>query len=254
MYKQYYKEFINQFHYLSDRHGRYNVFFDFLKLSSFSMYNSFAKEEKVEKEYLKIISKYKKEEIDVFCKMFSKLVLMYETKGEITDILGQVYMNENIGNKGLGQFFTPFHISDFMAKITSGTKESMQTIIDKNGFLTLNEPCSGAGTMILAFAKTMQDYGINFQQNLLAYAVDIDEMCTYMTYIQLSLYGIPAIVYNGDTLSQEMYFKLETPLYFLNYWKFRRKDNNEIYEENKEENIIKFNEVTKNGICQMSFF
>ena len=67
----------------------------------------------------------------------------------------------------------------------------------------------------------MQKRDINYQQNLLVIANDISDVCAYMTYIQLSLYGIPAIVYCGDALSQKMRFKMETPLYFLQYWKFR---------------------------------
>lgn len=251
MYEQYYKDFITKFHYLSNRHDRYIVFLDLLKLASYSIYNAFLKSTEIENEYLKIASKYSKEDMEIFCKMFSILVMMFETKGEITDILGEMYMNEKIGNKNLGQFFTPFHISEFMAKILCGTREKIQASIEENGYITLSEPCSGAGTMILAFAKALQDENINYQQNLLVQAIDISEICTYMTYVQLSLYGIPAIVYCGDTISQKMNFKLETPLYFLNYWKFRKKSNNEIIEK---ENVIKFNEVLKNGICQMSFF
>lgn len=69
--------------------------------------------------------------------------------------------------------------------------------------------------MILSFAKALQKRHINYQQNLLVEATDISDVCAYMTYIQLSLYGIPAIVYCGDTYSQKMRFKMETPLFFL---------------------------------------
>lgn len=260
MYEQYYKEFIKQFHYLSEKHDKHNVFLDFLKISSFSMYNAFLHSQEIEEKYLSVVSKYEKSEIEIFVKMFSNLILMYESKGEITDILGELYMKERMESKDLNQFFTPFHIAEFMGKINCGTKEEMQKIIDKNGYITLSEPCCGAGAMILGFAKALKDEDINYQQDLLVYAVDISEVCTYMTYIQLSLYGIPAIVYCGETLSMKMNFHLETPLYFMNYWKFRNRkntkndENNETDEIIEKENIIKFNEVTKNGVCQMSFF
>ncbi len=257
MYEQYYKEFMNKFYYLSDRYGKYKVFFDFLKLISFSMYNSFVRSPDIENKYLKIVSCYPREDINVFCEMFSKLILMYETKGGVTDILGEIYMGEKIGNSNFSQIFTPFHISEFMARILCGTKEKMQSIINKNGYIVLSEACAGAGTMILAFAKTLQDENINYQQNLLVHAIDISEICTYMTYVQLSFYGIPAIVFCGDAISQKMNFKLETPLYFINYWKFGKPQNignNEIEEKEKINNITNFKEVTKNGICQISFW
>ena len=75
--------------------------------------------------------------------------------------------------------------------------------------------------LLLSFARAIQKRNINYQQDLLVIANDISDVCAYMTYIQLSLYGIPAIVYCGDALSQKKRFKMETPLYFLQYWKFR---------------------------------
>ncbi len=97
-YDEYYKEFMKNLNNLSTKYGKYEVFLDFLKLASFSMYNSFVKSEDIEKQYLNIVSKYEKEETEVFCKMFGCLVQMYETKGEITDILGEIFMMEKIGN------------------------------------------------------------------------------------------------------------------------------------------------------------
>ena len=89
-----------------------------------------------------------------------------------------------------------------------------------------------------------------------------------MTYIQLSLYGIPAVVYCGDALSQKMRFKMETPLFFMQYWKFRRfymqniKKNPEKSNHNENKVIIKkpiekqnlFTEVTVKGNCQISLW
>ena len=67
-----------------------------------------------------------------------------------------------------------------------------------------------------------------------------------MAYIQLALYGVPAIVRCGNTLTQEMRFKMETPLFFLHYSKFRKfymqnqkeiKKNTIILKNNEEFNI-----------------
>lgn len=89
--------------------------------------------------------------------------------------------------------------------------------------------------MIIGFAKALQSQGINYQQNLLVDATDISATCVYMTYIQLSLYGIPAIVHCGDTLSLKMKFQMETPFFYLNYWKFRKFFNQS--NEQKQEEI-----------------
>ena len=119
--------------------------------------------------------------------------------------------------------------------------------------------------MILSLAKTLKKRNINYQQDLLVLATDLSEVCAYMTYIQLSLYGIPAVVYCGNTLTQEMRFKLETPLYFLQYWKFRNFYNRSKEEQQEEsnqkiiidkpmENQILYKDVTIKGNCQISLW
>ena len=148
MYEQYYKQFVDNFNLLSQRYDKYRIFIDFLKLVSYSMYNSFRHSEEIESKYLNIVKKYNKDELEIFCKMFGELTLMYEYKNEIVDILGEFYMQNKIGDNSLGQFFTPFHISELMAKIII-EKEKIENIIKENGYITMSEPCSGAGGMIL---------------------------------------------------------------------------------------------------------
>ena len=121
----------------------------------------------------------------------------------------------------------------------------------------------GAGGIILSFAKALKSININYQKNLFVEATDISDTCAYMTYIQLSLYGIPAVVYCGNTLTQKMRFKMGTPLYYLQYWKFQKfyeqKDQDK---ENENKIVIKktiekenlLNEVTIKGNSQLSLW
>lgn len=122
--------------------------------------------------------------------------------------------------------------------------------------------------MILGFARALKSRGINYQQNLLVVATDISPTCAYMTYIQLALYGIPAIVHCGDTLTLKMNFKMETPFFFTNYWKFSKifKQNNEEIQEKIEEsqnkiviekpieNQILLKETIVKGNCQITLW
>ena len=121
----------------------------------------------------------------------------------------------------------------------------------------------GAGGMILSFAKALKSNNINYQRDLLVEATDISDTCAYMAYIQLSLYGIPAIVYCGNTLTREVRFKMETPLYYLQYWKFQKfyeqknqdKENKSkiiIQKPIEKENLLK--EVTIKGNSQLSLW
>ena len=119
--------------------------------------------------------------------------------------------------------------------------------------------------MILSLAKTLKRRNINYQQDLLVLATDLSEVCAYMTYIQLSLYGIPAVVYCGNTLTLDMRFQLETPLYFLQYWKFRdfynrskeeqqEESNQKIIIDKPMENQILYKDVIIKGNCQISLW
>lgn len=69
--------------------------------------------------------------------------------------------------------------------------------------------------MILAYAREVQERGYKIYKNLFVEACDIDTLCTYMTYIQLAMYDIPAVVKNGNTLTLEEKAVLYTPQYFI---------------------------------------
>ncbi|MCI9245659.1 MAG: N-6 DNA methylase [Clostridia bacterium] len=264
-------DFTKAYNTLCINYGEYNVFYDFVKMCAITIYNSFAKNQELEQEYLHIINSYSKEEQKLFPKMFCELIMEFERQYKLngpTDILGPIYEMENLKNAQLGQFFTPSHISNCISKITINEIENIEQQIEKNGFITLCEPTCGAGGLVLSFASTLQQNNINYQNSLLVEATDISDFCAYMTYIQFSLYGIPATVYCGDCLTKKMRFKMETPLFFLNYWKFRRfytKDKHDTSENGKKSTEIKnviesenqnlnLKEVIIKGNCQITLW
>ena len=238
-----FKKFRELYNELSRVHNRSNIFADFLKICAISMYNSFSKNQEMEQEYLRTINAYNKEEQSTFAKMCAELIMLYENSNEVRDILGEFFQEEGLNNKYLQQFFTPSHISDLMAEIILENENTLREKIEERGFITMSEPACGAGGMILSLVKALKNRHINYQEELLVEATDISEICVYMTYIQLSLYGIPAIVYCGNTLTGKILFKMETPLFFLQHWKFMqfyRKNKNNCQDEliQKENKII----------------
>jgi hypothetical protein len=62
---------------------------------------------------------------------------------------------------------------------------------------------------------------MNYQQQLVVTAVDIDLKCVHMTYLQLALYGVPAVIIHGNSLSCEEWSRWYTPLYIMNNWVWR---------------------------------
>ena len=182
---------------ISGHRSPYQVFYDWCTCMAMAFQNScdMFKDSEIYKQheelYQNTIKQYSKEEQEKLYEMTGRLFLAFEN--EISDYLGGIYMEAGCGNKYVGQFFTPFHLSELTAKLgVDGTDKDYH----------MNEPSCGGGAMILATAKVLSDYGINFQKRLKVVAQDLDWLGVYMTYIQCSILGIDAIVVQGDTLKE----------------------------------------------------
>lgn len=215
----YLKAFITKLQNLDHSRRIDTVFKDFLALSTYAIMQPFYRSPDIEQKYIDIISKYNKEQANEFSQMLALLVSALEEKFQ--DFLGQVYMQLNLGNVKTGQFFTPYHVSKLMAEITFIDN---QTDIENQDIVTLSEPCCGSGGIIIAYVETMKNHNINFQHKLFVEAIDIDELCFQMAYLQLSLYGIPAKVMLGDTLAYKFSQIIYTPMYFINGFSWRLKE------------------------------
>ena len=127
------------------------------------------------------------------------------------DILGTVYHELRLNNEWNGQFFTPDNICRMMALMAGPYDES---IIQKKGYITINEPSCGSGTMVIAAAWAMQQRNMEYQKNALFIAQDIDIRCVWMAYIQFCLYRIPAVVIHGNTLTCEEWSRWYTSYFW----------------------------------------
>lgn len=193
----YKREIINRINSLSGSRSPYEVFSDWVKIMALSIQNvSFPfRQDEVwrmrEKQYLQTMEPYGKQG-KIFSEMFALLTMLLEE--EVTDALGEIYMEAGMGSKNTGQFFTPFHVSCACAQLALDGWDGKEKI-------SLNEPSCGGGGMIIAAAKILKDKGINYQHYLKVTAQDLDWKAVYMCYVQLSLLGIDAEVVQGNTLS-----------------------------------------------------
>lgn len=148
-----------------------------------------------EEQYLRCIQSYgigsEKATQEKFGQMAAMLVKAMEQ--EVRDVLGDIYMEAEFGDKDKGQFFTPFEINYLCAKVLLEEEDGSKTI-------TLHEPAAGAGGMIIAAARVLKDRGINYQRRLEVVAQELSWNAVYMCYVQLSLFGINAVVVQGDSL------------------------------------------------------
>lgn len=75
-----------------------------------------------EERYLQIIRNYKHPEQSMLAKIFAKVYALLASvvydDGKFNDNLGELFIRCDLGNKNTGQFFTPYHISEFMARAT----------------------------------------------------------------------------------------------------------------------------------------
>lgn len=173
---------------MAGKYGVYEIFADWVKIMALSMANAVQFKESRERDYNETIKRYDPAEQEKLFEMVAWLVEWADQ--EYYDMLGYIYMHLELGSKKAGQFFTPYNICQLMAKMQKYGSDKKK----------VNEPTCGAGGNIIALAEAMKLQGVNYQQTLKAVCQDIDVKAVYMTYVQLTLYGIPAIVYQTDTL------------------------------------------------------
>ncbi|OTA18196.1 integrase [Xenorhabdus vietnamensis] len=213
----YQKDFISLFKQTARYHNRHRVFQDFCNCAMAAIHNKYCFSEELEQFYLKTINKYEREDVERIVKLFSYTVLALAE--EPCDFLGSVFMQLELGNKGLQQFFTPWGVARMMAEIQlQDVSEQLQT----QPFITFLEPACGAGCMTLATAEVLRGQGHDPMCSLWVSAIDIDPLAAVMAYIQYSLAGIPAAVTIGDALHVGGSKRIRyTPAHYLGNWSQR---------------------------------
>ncbi len=180
----------------------------------------FTKYDEREQRYKDIMNGYSPDErkliVDIFSKIFALSSSVVYDNGRFDDYLGELFMRCNQSSKFAGQFFTPYHISKLMAKMTLS---DIETPPQKT--LTICDPCCGGGGLAMAALDVLKnDYNINYAMDCFIECADIDIRCVHMTYLQLSLAGVPAIVKHQNTLSKELWSVWKTPAYIFQYHRF----------------------------------
>lgn len=195
----------------------WTVWSDFVEMAALAIANSvdLAQREPREARYMAIVGRYNKEQAQRFGQALGALTMALETSG-FDDVLGAVFMELELGSKWAGQFFTPYHLCSLMARMNVGD-ELTAKLADK-GFITVSDPCVGAGAMPIAMAQAMHDAGHNYQLCMHVTAQDVDSRAVHMAYIQLSLLHVPAVVILGNSLAVECREQWFTPAHVIGGW------------------------------------
>lgn len=226
------KKFLDTFRQLTYMHRPWEVWSDLIVMTACAISNAVDKAhyDEREKRYLAIIKKYAKVEQKLFPDLCAYITMALEDNPE-QDFLGKIFMALELGNTSNGQFFTPYSVCQLMSEIVTNDVEEK---IEQNGYISISDPCCGAGATIIAAANSIKKklenrrHPLNYQNHVFVVAQDIDEIVGLMCYIQISLLGLAGYVKIGnsltdpitDTDNRKNYWY--TPLYFADTWTMRR--------------------------------
>ena len=209
----------------------YTVLSDFFAMSAIAIRNNvdFGREwQAYEDRYMAIVKKYGKNDLQAFVKALSVFQgwIGKAINGDIEfrDFAGELYMDSGTSSSKAGQFFTPFSVSSVMAEVDIDTdKMKMEIAEDPDKVITIYEPTCGAGGIIVAATDKLRRANINYSWNAFVDCGDIDPRCVHMTYLTLSLLGVPAVVRRGDALALDYSEAWFTPAYLFAWPHFKKK-------------------------------
>lgn len=238
------KDFLKTFHILTYANSKWDVWQDFIYMSSCSFSNAVAKNDYVNREnaYLRTINKYSERDRKLFPKLLTKLTMALEHNPE-QDFLGKIFMELELGSRNKGQFFTPYDVCKLMSEINL---LGLEDDVNRFGYHSINDPTCGAGATLIASANVARSIlgkkGKNFQNYILFTGQDIDETVGLMCYLQLSLLGCAGYVKIANTFTDPMRKNDDinkywfTPMYFSDIWKIRRmvEKANSIFKKDEE--------------------
>lgn len=224
----YQKEFIRVFNEICVGRDARVVWYDFVLASACSMSNVFEKDkakwDSRESEYLEIV---KSSDMELLAKLLSITTLALEENPK-QDFLGTLYQKLGLANGARCEHFTPYHLAELMTDITDLTKD-----LDKKDWVSVYDPCVGAGALLIAMANTYHSHSVNYQTSVFFVGQDINRVLALTTYIQLSLLGCPGYVIVGDALIKPLAGSVlnpvvddceiwYTPMYYREMWQCRR--------------------------------
>jgi hypothetical protein len=206
------------------RHRIDEIFFNWLEMSAIAISNAVdrAQYDKREARYMAIVGNYSRDEAQLLAEMTGMLWLAIARGGApLSELMTRLELGSKAMKSRLGQFYTPFNVSYMMAKMLLQPRDQLVEEIKAKGYVTMMEPACGAGGMVLAFAQAFEEAGFNPHTQLYVAAVDIDQAAVHMTYLQIAMLSIPAVVFQGDSLRVNTSAHWLTPEYVSGRWNLR---------------------------------
>ena len=216
-YKEKFKKVFNS---LSSKYGKHTVWCDFVELYALTLSEVYDKRFAIErnKRYIEIQKKYNITEFTKFSDMFSFTASALDENTE-QDFLGMLYVELGLCDEAELVRFLPYDAAKLLASIAYVEEKKAETPVRP---INITDFCCGSGCMLIAQANMLKKDHINYQQEAVFYAQDIDKTAALMCYIQLALLGIRAVIKIGNPLTDPFHndeeFTTEshwiTPMYY----------------------------------------
>jgi len=132
------KHIIDLLHFSNGKYDTKKIFQDVVSLETYFINAFLIGKKEYAEEFDKLMGFYTLKEQQQMWEILLELAVLYQKQKEANDILGEIYNRLQLHNQRLGQFFTPTHISDLIAKINGIDEEKLK----ESGYITLHEPCS----------------------------------------------------------------------------------------------------------------
>ena len=209
----------------------YSVVSDFFEMSAIAIRDAVdfrPDRENYERRYKEIQKNYTPDQMQGFAKALAlfqdEITRALDGTCEFRDWAGELYMESDTYNKSMGQFFTPYSVSQVLARTSLRDEEIRAKLAeDSDTVFMIHEPTCGAGGLIVAAIEKIKDMGINYAWNVFVDCGDIDPRCVHMTYLTLSLLGVPAVVRLGDALMLKYREHWFTPAYIMHFPHFKKR-------------------------------
>ena len=174
-------EFIKVFYEMSARYGRSEIWYDYIDMHAIALANTrdLRCRDTREEQYNAIVQKYDEKTVQQFA-VLTAITMTALLENPEQDFLGTVYQNLGLTKSGAGQFFTPYNVGQMMARMNMPDS----FVPDKSRILRVNDPCCGAGCLLLAGYNAMREQlestNPDWDKYVLFVAQDIDPLVCKM--------------------------------------------------------------------------
>jgi len=161
-----------------------------------------------DEEYMPIVKRLGDDYVRSAADIQGKCLMEY-SEGEVSDILGGVYMEVGFKNDHFGQYFTPNPVAAMMVKMILGDTD--KALLDRPQGMKIGEPTCGSGVLALhALNEIKIQHGETGVARTRITCIDIDYLCCLMCSIQLMWFNWmvaeigEVVVLCGDSLDIEV--------------------------------------------------